>query len=99
MMNTLTSITKRSTYLFYHVFCTFSDGRLKYLEMRRERTEKTNLCLIRCHRPKCIAKLLILINDQIKTEQTPKKLHIFTKRVRKCCKFRKFIHSCQTNWI
>ena len=27
-------------------FCTFSNGRLKYLEMRRERTEKTKLYLI-----------------------------------------------------
>ena len=70
MIYTLTGITKRSKYIYYHICCTFPDGRLKYLEMRRERTEKTKLYLICCRRPKCTAKLSILIKDPIKTERT-----------------------------
>ena len=38
--------------------------------MRRERTEKTKQYLICCRRPKCTAKLSILIKDPIKTERT-----------------------------
>ena len=30
MIYTLTGITKRAKYIYYHVCCTFPDGRLKY---------------------------------------------------------------------
>ena len=69
MIYTLTGITKRSKYIYYHVCCTFPDGRIKYLEMRRESNQKTMLYLNCIHRPKCSAKLSIIIKDPIKTEK------------------------------
>ena len=44
MIYTLTGFTKRSIYSYYHAYFTFSDGR--YLEMRRERTDKMKLNFI-----------------------------------------------------
>ena len=38
MIYTLTLITERSKYVYYHVCCTFSDGRIQYLQMGPERT-------------------------------------------------------------
>ena len=46
MIYTLTGITKRSKYIYLHICCTFPDGRLKYLEIRRGRTDKAKLYLI-----------------------------------------------------
>ena len=34
---TLTGITKRANFIYYHVAYTFSDGRIRYTEMRREK--------------------------------------------------------------
>ena len=69
-----------SKYIHYHVYCTFLDGRIKYLEMRREKNVKTNLYLNCVHRPKCCAKLSILIKDPIKTEKNGRYFH-FTQDV------------------
>ena len=80
MIDTLTGINKRSKYIYYHVCCTYPDGRIKYLEMRRESTQKTMLYLNCVHRPKCCAKLSILIKDPIKTEKNGRYFH-FTQDV------------------
>ena len=58
----LTGITKRSKFIYYHVCYIYPDGRTKYLEMRRERTDKEKLYLKCCRRTKCTATLSILKN-------------------------------------
>ena len=40
MIYTLTGITKRSTFIYWHICCIFPDERIRYVEMRRERTDK-----------------------------------------------------------
>ena len=55
----LTGITKRSRFIYYHVCYIYPDGRTKYLEMRRERTDKEKLYLKCCRRTKCTATLSI----------------------------------------
>ena len=80
MIYTLTGIIKRAKYIYYHVCCTFPDVRLKFLEMRRERTEKLKLYLICCCRPNCTAELSILIKDPIKTENNSSR-HTFSPNV------------------
>ena len=80
MIYTLTGITKRSKYIYYHVCCTFPDGRIKYLEMRRESNQKTMLYLNCIHRPTCSAKLSIMFKDPIKTEKNGRSFY-FTQEV------------------
>ena len=53
----LTGITKRSKCIYYHICYIYADGRTKYLEMRRERTDKDNLYLKCCRRSKCNATI------------------------------------------
>ena len=43
MIYTLTEIAKRSKNIYYHVCGTFPDEKIKYLEIRREKNEKTKL--------------------------------------------------------
>ena len=66
----LTGITKRSKFIYYHVCYIYPDGRTKYLEMRRERTDKEKLYLKCCRRTKCTATLSILIENAIRTEKS-----------------------------
>ena len=69
MIYTLTGITKRSKYIYYHICCTFPDGRINYLKMRRGKNEKTKLYLHCVHRPECYANLSIFIKDPIKPKK------------------------------
>ena len=82
MIYTLTGITKRSKYINYHVRYTFPDKGIKYLEMRREKNEKTKLYLNCVHRPECCAKLSISIKGPIKTEKRYI-LHFYTRSNRR----------------
>ena len=66
----LTGITKRSKFIYYHICYIYADGRTKYLEMRRERTDKDKLYLKCCRRSKCNATISILIKNAIGTEKS-----------------------------
>ena len=69
MIYTLTGITKRSTFIYWHICCTFPDGRIRYVEMRRERTDKNKLYLKCCHKTKCTARISIMIKDPLQTKK------------------------------
>ena len=50
---TLTGIAKRVNFIYYHVAYTFSDGRIRYTEMRRE-----NICEDKTYL-KCVDKKIV----------------------------------------
>ena len=50
---TLTGITKRANFIYYHVAYTFSDGRIRYTEMRREKIYNDKIYL------KCVHKKIV----------------------------------------
>ena len=67
---TLTGITKRVRYIYYHVAYTFADGRVRYTEMRREKICKDKLYLQCVNKKDCKVFLSISIKNPIKTVKT-----------------------------
>ena len=75
----LTGITKRSKTFHYHISYTWPDGKIRYVEMRREKLERNRIYLRCTHKTKCSAKLFVSFTDQIKTQSTGSRFCKFTE--------------------
>ena len=75
----LTGITKRSKTFHYHISYTWPDGKIRYVEMRREKVEKNRIYLKCTHKTKCTASLFVSFTDQIKTQSTGSRFYKFTE--------------------
>ena len=73
---TLTGITKRANFIYYHVAYTFSDGRIRYTEMRREKIYKDKIYLKYVHKTNCKLVLSIFVKNPIRTEKKDNKVSI-----------------------
>ena len=67
---TLTGITKRVNFIYYHVAYTFSDGRIRYTEMRRENICKDKIYLKCVNKKNCKVFLSIFVKNPIRIEKT-----------------------------
>ena len=66
---TLTGITKRVNFIYYHVAYTFSDGRIRYTEMRHENICKDKIYLKCVNKKNCKVFLSIFVKNPIRIEK------------------------------
>ena len=72
----LTGSTKRSKTFHNHISYSQPDGKMRSVEMHREKLEKKNRIYLKCsHKTKCSA-LFVSFTDKIKTQSTGSRYHV-----------------------